>query len=120
MPLLKVKTEANQTPVTPPPELPSQNGNRHPYVERALQSELETLAQASEGNRNASLNNAAFTLGQFIEADLLPRPEIEALLTNTAQAIGLGEAEIEKTIKSGLEAGLANPRRSWPQFNQKI
>lgn len=118
MPLLKVKADASRTPVRPPPERIRQNGERHPYVERALESELATLAQAREGQRNDKLNNAAFALGQFVGAGLLTRPEVEAMLTSTAQALGLGETEIQKTIKSGLEAGLANPRRSWPELNQ--
>ena len=91
---------------------------RLPEVDRLCPAKLATLAQAREGQRNDKLNNAAFSLGQFVGAGLLTRPEVEAMLTNTAQALGLGEMEIQKTIKSGLEAGLANPRRSWPELNQ--
>jgi hypothetical protein len=89
--------------------------DRHPYVEKALYYELDKLTQAKEGNRNNTLNEAAFNLGQFIEAGLLRRGEVEALLHNAAIAIGLGEVETQQTIESGIEAGMRNPR-IWPDW----
>jgi hypothetical protein len=89
---------------------------RHPYAAAALHNELDKLAGARESTRNNTLNEAAFNLGQFVEAGLLPRDEVEMLLENAALAIGLGEAETQRTIKSGIEAGMHNPRRVWPDL----
>ncbi len=118
MPLLKVKSAASDLLPTKAPPLPplANQGPRSPYIEKALFDELDHLAQAREGNRNNALNKAAFNLAQFIEAGLLSREEVETLLQKTARAAGLGEAEIQKTISSGISAGLANPRRSWPDL----
>jgi hypothetical protein len=91
-------------------------GPGHPYVAKALRDELDRLTQAEVGHRNDRLNLSAFSLGQFIEAGLLPRGEVEALLEAGAMAIGLGELEIRRTIKSGIEAGIRNPRRVWPDW----
>lgn len=114
-PLLKIKGEVSHqpTPSAPvsakrPPE------QRSPYVQAAFQGELNKVAQATEGSRNNSLNEAAFALGQFIEAGLLSRNEVERALTATALAIGLAENETAQTIQSGLTAGISNPRPQWP------
>jgi hypothetical protein len=81
-----------------------------------LRGELNRLAGAREGVRNNVLNLVAFNLGQLIEAKLLPRSEVEALLFSGALSIGLGELETRRTIQSGIEAGIRHPRRSWPDL----
>lgn len=90
----------------------------HAYVSAALTSELDRLAQAREGSRNNTLNEIAFNLGQFIGAGLLSRIEVEELLKQAALTLGLGQREIEATIRSGLEAGMTTPRSRWPDFDQ--
>ena len=62
------------------------------------------------------MNEAAFNLGQFVEAGLLEQGEVEVLLHEAALAIGLGELEARRTIRSGLEAGVRHPRRGWPDL----
>ena len=99
--------------------LSTQETQRHPYVQAILQYELERLAQAKEGYRNQTLNIAAFALGQLVAANLMPRTEVEGLLTQAARSLGLEEQEIQKTIHSGLEAGIRNPRRWWPDLSQR-
>jgi hypothetical protein len=66
--------------------------------------------------RNHALNTAAFRLGQLVGAGLLTREEAEATLTAAAVEAGLGQdprqvGEIPRTIASGLNAGIRNPRR---------
>jgi hypothetical protein len=80
------------------------------YGQKALAAELAELAGAQEGERNARLNQAAFALGQLLGAGVLGRSSVEAGLSGTAAAIGLGEAEARATIKSGLDAGIKEPR----------
>jgi hypothetical protein len=120
LPLLKIKPEpSRQNTVAPRPGINglSEVGSRHPYVQKALTEELDRLVRTQEGNRNNTLNEAAFNLGQFVAAGLLPRSEVEALLEGAARSIGLGEMETQRTIESGLEAGISQPRRSWPDLS---
>ena len=51
-----------------------------------------------------------FGSGRLIATRALDRATVEAALTGAALAAGLGEREVESTIRSGLEAGLAHPR----------
>ena len=117
-PLLKVKGKPSHK-VGPPLEPRiglAREGAHHPYVQQALENELELLAQATEGHRNETLNRTAFNLGQIVQTGWLEREAVERLLEETARAIGLEETEIERTLKSGLEAGLRKPRNHWPDL----
>jgi hypothetical protein len=67
---------------------------------------------ALPGTRNSTLNRAAFRLGQLVATRALDRTTVEATLAGAALAAGLEEREVERTIHSGLEAGLAHPRGS--------
>lgn len=81
------------------------------YVHKALADELAKLAGTPEGGRNAALNQSAYSLGQLVAAGALDRGAVEAALSGTAAAIGLGEVEAAATIQSGLEAGIKEPRQ---------
>jgi hypothetical protein len=119
LPMLVIKREPSPCDPARVPSVTDRQaeaGIQHPYVEKALHEELDKLAQANEGTRNNTLNEAAFNLGQFIEAGVLPRSEVETLLHSAARAIGLGELEIQRTVNSGIEAGIRNPRRVWPDW----
>ena len=84
------------------------------YVAAALQRELASLAAAVEGSRNDTLNRAAFNLGQLAGAGLIDRDHVALELEQVAARIGLGAAEIRRTIASGLAAGLKHPRSPPP------
>lgn len=88
-------------------------GGEDRYAQAALRHELAILTGAREGNRNNQLNTSAFSLGQFVGASRLDRSEVEYRLQVVARGIGLDEREIERTIRSGLEAGMTEPR--WPE-----
>jgi P4 family phage/plasmid primase-like protien len=81
------------------------------YARAALQSELDKLSRAVRGTRNNRLNQAAYSLGQLVGSGELERGEVEARLTQGALAAGLEPGETRKTIRSGLEAGIAQPRQ---------
>ncbi len=81
------------------------------YWTRALASELTRLAEATVGNRNNTLVKAAYRMGQIVGGGHLPEEEVESKLTMVAIAIGLADGEIRRTIRSGLNAGMLNPRR---------
>lgn len=80
------------------------------YVQSAVKSELEKARVASEGQRNDTLNKAAFALGQFVAAGELDEAAARASLADAADSVGLPSAEALATIGSGLSAGMRNPR----------
>jgi len=77
------------------------------YANVALKLELDAVARAPEGSRNATLNQAAFSMGTLIGGGSLDRATVEAaLLAETS----LPSGEARKTITSGIEAGIKQPR----------
>lgn len=112
------KKEQPKPPPAPPSEwlTPTTKVSTDAYLERALQNELTAFALVTDGHRNNALNKAAFSLGQLIVAGL-NRGRVETSLRTIAESLGLGHEEIEKTLRSGIEAGLANPR-SVPERKQ--
>ena len=82
------------------------------YALAVLEREADRVRTAGPGTRNSTLNRAAFRLGQLVAAQALDRVAVEVALTGAALAAGLGPHEVERTINSGLEAGLAHPRGS--------
>jgi putative DNA primase/helicase len=85
-------------------------GGTDAYARVALEGELMRLAEAVEGERNHTLNRAAYALGQLVAAGRLVRKAVEAALGSVALASGLDPGEANRTIVSGLEAGMASPR----------
>jgi hypothetical protein len=80
------------------------------WAEAALDGVLADLRKAPEGKRNDTLNWAAFRLGQVAGAGLIDEADAIPHLAATARAIGLDAGEIEATINSGWQDGLAKPR----------
>jgi len=85
------------------------------YASSALIREITRVAAAGKGTRNATLNEAAFNLGQLVASGLLDRSDVADSLEHAAEACGLkqtdGTASVRKTIKSGLTAGQKLPRQ---------
>jgi len=80
------------------------------YGQAALRRELERLAQTQNGTRNDQLNKAAFSLGQLVASGALNETETTAALIQAGQDLGLGLNECERTVASGLTAGMEQPR----------
>lgn len=106
--------------VLPPPVTQARHdytytpGGNEPYIERAVQSELDMLARAPMGGRGSQVNASAFSLGQLVGAGALSRAEAEDGLWQAAVACGVvgkdGEREIRAKIRRGLDAGTRQPR----------
>ncbi|MFJ2568242.1 bifunctional DNA primase/polymerase [Streptomyces sp. NPDC087568] len=95
-------------------ELTRQGTREQRWAAGILRSECDELAAMTEGGRNDRLNLAAYRAGQLVAAGLVDQAVAEEHLAEAAQACGLGvdtPREIEKTIRSGMTAGLARPRR---------
>jgi hypothetical protein len=80
------------------------------YGRAALRREIESLSRARLGTRNDHLNRSAFALGQLVGSGVLEEEQIVTALTETGLALGLEERECERTIASGLNAGMEAPR----------
>jgi hypothetical protein len=99
------------TPRTTLPPAPTPTGWRGGYGRAALAREQAVVAAALPGRRNATLNRAAFNLGQLVAAGLLDDEEVRAVLLAAALEAGNPEAKARATITSGLAGGAAKPRK---------
>jgi hypothetical protein len=90
---------------------PAPAGRRSGYGRMALARERVAVATAPPGRRNATLNRAAFNLGQLVAAGVLDADEVRAVLLAAALEAGNPEAKAKATIESGLAGGAAKPRR---------
>ena len=81
------------------------------YGAGALMAELERVRGLVVGQRNDGLNRAAFRLGRLVGGGELSEALAVQTLLCAALAVGLGESEAAATIRSGLRAGMAIPRR---------
>ena len=66
--------------------------------------------QRPQGQRNDTLNRAAFNLGQLVPTGHLTETGAVSALTSAALRAGLSETEAIRTIASGLNAGQRHPR----------
>lgn len=92
------------------PITPELRREAKPLIEGAVNA-VET---AQPGARNDQLNRSSFTLGRLVARGALSHDSAERLLETAAQMAGLDEEEIERTVGSGLAAGLELPYEPWP------
>lgn len=71
-----------------------------------IEAVTRKVVAAPTGERNDLLNWAAYTLGQHVSAGTVGVDDARQGLLQAASAVGLPEDEAERTIHSGLEAGL--------------
>ena len=83
-----------------------------PYGLKALEEETGKVRSAPEGQRNDTLNRAAFAMGQLVAGGELSQSLVESVLMDAGLATGLDEREVSKTLKSGLEKGMQEPRKA--------
>ncbi|MFG1820383.1 bifunctional DNA primase/polymerase [Kribbella sp. NPDC049174] len=95
----------------PTPRTTPEPSNSTAYTLAALTGELDKVLAAEPGQRNDTLNRAAFALGQLAGAQLLDPQIARDELVSAAGRIGLPRAEAERTITSGLTAGERHPRQ---------
>jgi hypothetical protein len=62
-----------------------------------------------EGSRNDRLNTAAFNMDRLVAAGVIDEQEVAAALIEQGQRIGLGAIDCERTVASGLTAGMRRP-----------
>lgn len=84
------------------------------YGLAALDRELDELRSAPMGERNARLNQAAWSLGMLVAGGELEEAVVVEQLEVAASAVGLDEDEVGPTIRSGFTAGMKRPRTRPP------
>jgi hypothetical protein len=84
---------------------------RERYVAAALEREAQRVRDAVAGQRNNALNLAAFAPGTLVGGGALDDGTARQALLLSAVEVGLAQREAERTISSGLRAGVARPRR---------
>ena len=82
------------------------------WARAAFDAECAAVRTAPAGSRNHTLNRAAFKLGQLVGAGKLNRSDVAlALFSAAAQLVADdGEPAVNRTIESGLAAGIQSPR----------
>jgi hypothetical protein len=108
---LRALLQPQQPPPSPSPAgafRPAEPG--HPYAQQALAAELAILQQARPRSRNRTLNRCAFKVYRYVAGGLLDDQEVTAALTTVASSIGLGAAEVRRTLASARTAAGAFPR----------
>ena len=98
----------------PPPQrdVPTSPGRVDPdrYAQAALAGELDRLRCAREGERNDTLNRAAFRCYQLAAGGLLDCEQVTAAFTAAALETGLGQRETARTLGSARAGGHSQPR----------
>jgi hypothetical protein len=98
-------------------EQPQPNGaagiREKAYAQAALDGCADELAAAASGGRNELMNKLAFKLGRMVARGWISRAEVEAALIEAMTANGAvaddGMAAAEATLRSGINAGMAEP-----------
>jgi hypothetical protein len=99
-------------PASAPAPLPAEDPTRlSRYGYHALADELHAIRRAPVGQRNDTLNRAAFSLGQLVGAGVLPEHLVVEELLDSALRVGLTEREARATIVAAMARGAQHPRR---------
>ena len=80
------------------------------WAAAAFASALELVANAGEGDRNATLNKQAYGLGQLVGAGELLRDDVAAALLQAAETCGIKSRDAAYTIRRSMLEGEQNPR----------
>jgi len=83
-----------------------------PYGRAALEAECRELAREPDGGRNNRLNEAAFSVAQLVAGGEIEASEGRRAVVAAGLSTGLSASEVERTVQSGWEAGLSEPRKS--------
>lgn len=107
---------ANEAPEAPAPPVSAVRDDARiaSYAEAGVEAELRQVRSAGKGERNNTLNTAAFSLGQMVGAGWIAEADAAAWLEAAAGDCGLvrddGVRSVRATIRSGLRAGRQVPR----------
>jgi hypothetical protein len=79
------------------------------WAARKVADRAAEVAQAEDGTRNSTLNNAAMYVGGLAAHGLVTEDEARAALWAAASLVGIKTREFRGTFRSGWKAGLRKP-----------
>jgi hypothetical protein len=91
------------TPRTSPTLMSAEKVSR--YAQAALDGEISNVTNAPEGQRNDTLNKAAWKLGRLVQDGHLDGQTVIDALGHAAQTIGLTVAEVNRTVPRAINDG---------------
>jgi hypothetical protein len=94
---------------------PAAGSREGKYALAALQSSCVAVAAAPSGQRNHTLNAAAFSLGKMVSAGWISENFVRSALLDASAQCGLPNDEATKTIASGIAAGRFEPLTALPE-----
>lgn len=89
---------------------PATTAGHTAYGRRALERELTILRNTPKGSRNHQLNKSSHALAQLTAGGQIDGQGAKEALRDAALSIGLETDETERTLESGWQAGLQEPR----------
>lgn len=106
------KLYAGRKEQKPPTATPTNDNadRKKKYVESALAGEVAKVKSASEGDRNSTLNKAAFSIAGYIKSGAIDERDVRRELERAGRQSGLSAEEVEKTVNSGIKEGKEKPR----------
>jgi hypothetical protein len=108
--LVRLLTQEIEERPSVAPARPLKESKSNRYTEAALAQACSLVSQAMAGTRNDTLNGQAYGIGQLIGANAIAYSEAEVRLMEAATLAGLPRREAQSTIRSGLNAGMHEPR----------
>ena len=118
-----IRQKHQQNGIVPEKPLPAPRPgkwmNRDEYMRladlrSAKDQQVRRIVSAPAGTRNTALYMSAQCLGQLVGGGELERAAVETALLGAAVTVGLSEVEAQKTIASGIDDGMTQPRRVPP------
>jgi hypothetical protein len=106
--------QLDRMPQTSRAQLRTTTHGTTPYGQAVLERATGAISMAGEGGRNHALNTSALHVGHYVAGGEIDHSDAERALLDAATRAGLGEKESTATIRSGMNAGMAEPK-SAPQ-----
>lgn len=91
-------------------------GDHSRYGARAVDAELQAVRGEGEGGRNRRLNQAAVALASLAAGGEVDESTARCDLRQAGIDAGLGEQEVDATIRSGWNYGITTPRSAPPRL----
>jgi hypothetical protein len=96
--------------ILPPSRHATSTAGGTAYGLAALEGEVDKVSAALPGTRNDTFNASCFNVGQLVASRDITETFARDVLHGVGLAIGLGRTEVAKTLESGLNAGMRQPR----------
>ncbi len=100
----------------PAPELPAPSSSQERWVQSALQGEVDAVAAAAEGTRNARLFEAGLKLFGIVKGGHLEQQlAMDTLMAVGVNRAGQSEHEATQTLRSAWERAIARGPSDWAE-----